>query len=294
MASQESITAAKKVTLRQNTRQRLHAWLAAFPWWLAIIGLIIGMTLVMIAKNPTFSDAFSTIRAGIVITLFITLISYMISLLLGLITGLGRVSSSIVLKNIATLYVEIMRGIPMLVLIFFIALVLVPGFVNLLVMIGEWLTNIGLVGIGGTFAALSNRSISMSLRAVIALSITYGAYSAEIFRAGIQSVHSGQMEAARSQGMSHGQAMRNVILPQAIRNVLPAIGNDFISMLKDSSLVSVLAVRDITQIARLHASRSFRYPEAYITLSIMYLTMTIFLSLLVKLIERKLSHNGQQ
>jgi polar amino acid transport system permease protein len=227
-----------------------------------------------------------------VVTLYITLISYAISLLIGLITGLGRVSSSVVAQNIATLYVEVMRGIPMLVLIFFIALVMVPGVVDLLSLFGTNLVNLGLTGIGSFFAGLSNRSISMSVRAVVALSLTYGAYSAEIFRAGIQSVSKGQMEAARSQGMSYGQAMRNVVLPQAIRNVLPAIGNDFISMLKDSSLVSILAVRDITQIARLYAGHSFRYPEAYTTLSVMYLTMTLLLSMLVKLLERRLSKNG--
>ena len=128
-----------------------------------------------------------------------------------------------------------------------------------------------MTGIGGFLSSADNRAVSMSLRAVIALSITYGAYSAEIFRAGIQSVPVGQMEAARSQGLSYGQAMRHIILPQAVRNVLPAIGNDFIAMLKDSSLVSVLAVRDVTQIARLYAGHSFRFPEAYTTLSVMYL-----------------------
>ena len=186
-----------------------------------------------------------------------------------------------------------MRGIPMLVSIFFIALVLVPGAVNLMGLLGAKLAEIGLTGIGRALASANNRAISMSLRAVIALSITYGAYSAEIFRAGIQSVHPGQMEAARSQGLSHGQAMWYVVLPQAVRNVLPAIGNDFIAMLKDSSLVSVLAVRDVTQIARLYAGHSFRFPEAYTTLSVMYLTMTIMLSLVVKLIEKRISTNGQ-
>jgi len=172
--------------------------------------------------------------------------------------------------------------------------VLVPGIVDLLALIGTKLVESGLTGLGNLFAALNSRSVSMSVRAVIALSLTYGAYSAEIFRAGIQSVPAGQMEAARSQGMSYGQAMRNVILPQALRNVLPAIGNDFIAMLKDSSLVSILAVRDITQIARLYAGHSFRYPEAYSTLSVMYLTMTMLLSLVVKIIERRLSHDGKQ
>jgi len=133
----------------------------------------------------------------------------------------------------------------------------------------------------------------MSSRAVVALSITYGAFTAEIFRAGIQSVHPGQMEAARSQGMSYGQAMRNVILPQAIRNMLPALGNDFISMLKDSSLVSVLAVRDVTHLARLYAGGSFRFTEAYTTLAVLYLCMTILLSLVVKYIERRISTNDE-
>ena len=293
MALPNSATATSKVALKELTKQRLRTRLASFPWWLAAIGLIIAITLYLIANAPTFNEAFSTIRAGIGVTLTITLISYGISLIIGLITGLGRVSKNIGGKNVATFYVELMRGIPMLVSIFFIALVLVPGAVNLMGLLGAKVAELGLTGIGRSLASANNRAVSMSLRAVIALSITYGAYSAEIFRAGIQSVPVGQMEAARSQGLSYGQAMRHVVLPQAVRNVLPAIGNDFIAMLKDSSLVSVLAVRDVTQIARLYAGHSFRFPEAYITLSIMYLSMTIMLSLVVKLIEKRISTNGQ-
>ena len=292
MAFEDSLSAAQKVSLQQSRRQRLRTRLATFPWWLVLILLLIVGTLLLITNSPNYNEAFVTIRSGMIVTLYITLISYTISLLIGLFTGLGRVSSSILSQNIATFYVEVMRGIPMLVLIFFIALVMVPGVVNFLALLGAKLIELGLTTIGNPLAGLSNRSISMSVRAVIALSLTYGAYSAEIFRAGIQSVAKGQMEAARSQGMSHAQAMRNVVLPQAIRNVLPAIGNDFISMLKDSSLVSILAVRDITQIARLYAGHSFRYPEAYTTLSVMYLTMTLLLSMLVKLLERRLSKNG--
>jgi polar amino acid transport system permease protein len=128
----------------------------------------------------------------------------------------------------------------------------------------------------------------MNARAIIALAVTYGAYLAEIFRAGIQSIARGQMEAARSLGMSYGQAMRYVILPQAVRNVLPALGNDFVAMVKDSSLVSVLAVRDITQVSRLYAGSTFRFRESYVTLAVMYLTITVLLSLLVQLLERRL------
>lgn len=292
MALTNSAAATKNVAQKELIRQRLRTRLASFPWWLAAIGLIIAITLFLIARAPTFNEAFTTIRAGIGVTLSITLISYGISLIIGLVTGLGRVSKSITKQNFATFYVEVMRGIPMLVSIFFIALVLVPGAVNLLGLLGVRMTELGLTGIGNFLSSANNRAVSMSLRAVIALSITYGAYSAEIFRAGIQSVPIGQMEAARSQGLSHGQAMRHVILPQAVRNVLPAIGNDFIAMLKDSSLVSILAVRDVTQIARLYAGHSFRFPEAYTTLSVMYLTMTIMLSLVVKTIEKRISTNG--
>jgi polar amino acid transport system permease protein len=99
------------------------------------------------------------------------------------------------------------------------------------------------------------------------------------------------MEAARSVGMTHVQAMRYIILPQAIRNVLPALGNDFIAMLKDSSLVSVLGVRDLTQVARLRASSNFRYEETYFTLTLFYLVMTLVLSLLLQWFQRRIRGN---
>lgn len=142
--------------------------------------------------------------------------------------------------------------------------------------------------VGRILTSFDNQSIPLNFRAIVALAVTYGAFLAEIFRAGIQSIGRGQMEAARSLGMSYAQAMRYVILPQAIRNMLPALGNDFVSMLKDSSLVSVLAVRDITQLARLHAGSSFRFREAYTTLAVLYLSMTVILSLLVAQLERRL------
>ncbi len=99
------------------------------------------------------------------------------------------------------------------------------------------------------------------------------------------------MEAARSLGMTQAQAMRKIILPQAVRNILPALGNDFIAMLKDSSLVSVLAVRDITQQGRLYAGSSFRFRESYLVLTFLYLTMTLTLSLLLRYIEKRMGKN---
>jgi polar amino acid transport system permease protein len=278
----------EKLGLR-NYKERINK----FPWWLASIGLVIIITLYLIINAPTFNEAFVIMSAGISTTITITLVAYGISLLIGLIVGLGRVSSWVIAKNLATFYIEIVRGIPMLVLIFFTALVIIPGAIGLLSLMGEKFIGIGWTSVGEPLAGVNIRMVSMSFRAVVALSITYGAFSAEIFRAGIQSIHPGQMEAARSQGMSYGQAMRNVILPQAIRNMLPALGNDFISMLKDSSLVSVLAVRDVTHLARLYAGGSFRFTEAYSTLAVLYLCMTILLSLVVKYIERRISTNGE-
>ncbi len=228
------------------------------------------------------------IKKGLVITVKTTLIAYGLAILFGLLAGLGRISKNVVVNNLARLYVELIRGIPILVLIFFIALVGVPVLVDSINNFGFWLSDQGLSFLGKIFTAVTNQDIPMNSRAIIALAVTYGAYLAEIFRAGIQSIARGQMEAARSLGMSYGQAMRYVILPQAVRNVLPALGNDFVAMVKDSSLVSVLAVRDITQVSRLYAGSTFRFRESYVTLAVMYLTMTVVLSLVVQFIERRL------
>ena len=123
---------------------------------------------------------------------------------------------------------------------------------------------------------------------VLALGFAYGSFEAENFRAGIQSIDKGQSEAARALGMNFLQTMRYIVLPQAIRRILPTLGNDFISMLKDSSLVSVLGVEDITQLAKLYASSSFVFFQSYSVLAFMYLTMTILLSRGVQWMERRL------
>jgi polar amino acid transport system permease protein len=258
------------------------------PYWFFAIILIAIFTIIVITTNEVYNETFLFIKAGLIITVKTTLIAFAIAIIFGLLAGLGRISKNVVINNLARLYVELIRGIPMLVLIFFIALVGVPLLVDQLNIFGFWLSDQGVGFLGKIFTAVTNQDISMNSRAIAALAVTYGAYLAEIFRAGIQSIAKGQMEAARSLGMSSGQAMRYVILPQAVRNILPALGNDFVAMVKDSSLVSVLAVRDITQVARLYAGVTFRFREAYITLAVMYLTITVLLSLLVQFIERRL------
>jgi polar amino acid transport system permease protein len=150
-----------------------------------------------------------------------------------------------------------------------------------------------LAGLGRALQQINIQQVDMSARAIAGLAIGYAAFEAEVFRAGIQSIEKGQMEAARSLGMTYFQAMQHVILPQALRRVLPPLGNDLIAMLKDSSLISVLAVRDITQLGKLYRARSFRSFEAYNTMAFLYLSMTLSLSMLVKFIERKMSREHQ-
>lgn len=291
--TQPVIGGASLEELNPATLSLKHINWKEFPWWFAALIVIAAGTLAVILLSPSFNEAFMTIVPGIGVTVSATLLAFAFAVILGLITGLGRISDKVFAKNLATLYVELVRGVPMLVLIFFIALVLVPSLVRGSNALGLALFEAGILGENNLLSVLSIRDIPMFARAVIALSLTYGAFLAEVFRAGIQSISKGQMEAARSQGMTYGQAMRYVILPQAIRNVLPALGNDFISMLKDSSLVSILAVRDITQTARLYAGHSFRFNEAYVSLAVLYLTMTVTLSLIIKIIERRMATNDR-
>jgi polar amino acid transport system permease protein len=281
------------VSMIASQRPSLRERLRTIPWWLvAIFGLAL-LTTWAVTTQPAYASAFNYIKAGLSVTLVTTLVSFAISTLAGLFLGLARVSNNLFWNNVSTFYVEVIRGIPMLVLIFFIALVLIPGVTLGLKNLAPVFQSAGLIGIASSLQELQTSAMPMNIRAIIALSITYSAFLAEIFRAGIQSVDRGQMEAARSQGMTYPQAMHYIILPQALRNVLPALGNDFISLLKDSSLVSILAVRDITQVARLYAGSTFEYNTTYTTLAVMYLTMTILLSFLVKFIERRMNSNAK-
>jgi polar amino acid transport system permease protein len=228
---------------------------------------IIGFFAYLTFLDPSFRGARRAILPGLVITIRATLIAFAIALVIGLIAGLGRIARNRAARTLATTYIEFIRGVPMLVLIFAVALVIVP-------MISE-------------LFGLTNR-LPQEARAIVALALIYGGYIAEVFRAGVESVPPGQMEASRSMGMTHATSMRHVVLPQAVRNVLPALGNDFISMLKDSSLLSVLGVTEITQQARLFSNSTFQFREGFLVLTFLYLTMTLALSLLVAWLGRRL------
>jgi polar amino acid transport system permease protein len=260
------------------------------PWW-ALVALLLGILFAWhIHTDQTYNEIFRAILNGVGITVYVTAVAYSAALLLGLLIAFARLSKNPIIYQIATFYVEIVRGVPALVLLLYIAFVGFDLFVKALNGLGEWLiANNLLVGLGEQLQAVLLRDIDNLTRATVALVIAYSPFISEIFRAGIESIPRGQMEAARSLGMGYWQAMRYVILPQAIRNVLPPLGNDLIAMLKDSSLVSVLGVREITGEGRVGAARSFKTFETYNIMAFLYLCMTLMLSAVVRWLERRIS-----
>lgn len=274
-----------------TTQTQIVDRLSRLPWWLIVI-LLAGVILFYnITTDELYSVIFGRLVQGVGVSLFVSIVAYSAAIIIGLIVALGRVSKNPIAYNLSTLYVNVIRGVPILVQIFYVAFVLSPALILLLNNLGSGLS--GVLGAENFLTQATTQDISMLARVMIALAIAYGGFEAETFRAGIESIGRGQMEAARSLGMSYFQAMRYIILPQAFRRVLPPLGNDFISMIKDSSLVSVLGVRDITQEARLYSAASFRYPETYNTLAFLYLSITFTLSLGVKALENRLSKGGK-
>jgi polar amino acid transport system permease protein len=263
--------------------------LSRLPYWLLAAILLGILFLWVMLTNVSYEVILRAISAGIVVTVYVTLIAYTLALGFGLLIGLMRVSHSRLAREVSSFYVEIIRGIPMLVILYYIAFVGAPALVSTLNVIGNSLAGTFLLGdLTAPLAAFQVRQVNFTARAVLALTIGYSAFISEIFRAGIESIGRGQMEAARSLGMTYAQAMRYIILPQAVRSVLPPLGNDFIAMLKDSSLVSVLGVQDITQLGKVYAASTFRFFETYNVVTYLYLVMTVGLALVVRALERQM------
>ena len=264
-------------------------WLTRLPYWLLAMILLGILFLGVMLTNESYTVILQAVAQGVWVTVYVTLIAFTLAILFGLLLGLMRVSGSRLAREVSTFYVELVRGVPMLVILYYIAFVGAPPLVAGINWIGNLLqgTRI-LTQLGAPLAELQVRDINFTARAIFALTIGYSAFISEIFRAGIQSIGRGQMEAARSLGMSSGQAMRHVILPQAIRTVLPPLGNDFIAMLKDSSLVSVLGVQDITQLGKVYSASTFRFFETYNVVAYLYLVMTVGLALVVRVIEKRM------
>jgi len=264
-------------------------WLTRLPYWLLAMILLGILFLGVMLTNESYTVILMAVAQGVYVTIYVTLVAFTLAMLFGLLLGLMRVSGSRLAREVSTFYVELVRGVPMLVILYYIAFVGAPPVVAGINWIGNLLQGTRILAqLGTPLAGLQVRDVNFTARAIFALTIGYSAFISEIFRAGIQSIGRGQMEAARSLGMSSGQAMRYVILPQAVRNVLPPLGNDFIAMLKDSSLVSVLGVQDITQLGKVYSASTFRFFETYNVVAYLYLVMTVGLALVVRVIEKRM------
>ncbi len=205
---------------------------------------------------------------GAVVTVQMTFGALILGLILGVLVGLSRISRNKVLNVISGIYLTIIRGTPMLLQILFIFLA-VPQFLRLIL---------------GTPV-----SMNPIVAGTIGIGINSGAYVAEIIRAGIQSIEKGQMEAARSLGLTHSQAMRHIILPQAFRNVIPPLGNEAIVLLKDTSLVSAIGGGELMNASRKMGAKFYLYADFLIGAAIIYLILTFIISKLIQLLERRLS-----
>lgn len=257
-----------------------------FPFWLlGLLGLCL-LFAVLILRDPVYRELFGLVARGIVTTVWVTVTSFLLASVLGLGIAAAEMSRFRVLREAARFYVQLIRGIPIIVILSYTAFVGVPMLVAGYQALFEPLIA------GGIMPDVKVRDIDLVWRAVFALMIGYAAFIAEIFRAGIQSVGVGQIEAATALGMRRVAIFRTIVLPQALRVVLPPLGNDFISMVKDSALVSAIGVADIAYMGKVAATNNFRYFETYNIVAFLYLVMTLGLSLAMRGLERRLRRRG--
>jgi len=212
------------------------------------------------ADDPTPKFRMGVLMMGFVLTLKISVFSIFFGIIIGTVVGIARLSHEPVTRGLSLSYVELVRNTPLLVQIYIIY-----------------------------FFVGSILRLSAFAAGTAALSIFAGAYVGEIVRAGIQSIHKGQMEASRSLGMSYGRAMRHIVLPQAFKRIIPPLAGQFISLIKDSSLVSVIALADLMFQAQQAFARTYYAFEIYFTVALLYLVMTFTLSMATQYIERRLA-----
>ena len=249
-----------------------------FPWWLVAI-LAIGAFFVWnVVSSDIYRQVLDTLSKGIGITIFVTVVGFAMAMALGLGLAVMSLSRWQILRQLSRFYIEVVRGVPIIVLLLYVAFVIAP------VLVVGWNALRETIGLDPIRA----RDFDLMWRAIIALTLGYSAFIAEIFRAGLQSVETGQVEAAEALGMNGWLRFRLIVFPQAFRRILPPLGNDFVAMVKDSSLVSVLGVSDITQLGKVTAAGNFRYFETYNIVALIYLVMTITLSLLLRRLEQYL------
>lgn len=259
--------------LAQQRKERLIQTAKIGVVWVGLI-ILLSAALLQFNFDPSYVLAhYGFVLAGLPITIFISFVSILIAAVLALFGAVARLSNNSIALGISGFYVSIFRGTPLLVQIFIIY--------NGLPQIGNALTAKG-------FAFGHVLILSAMASGILALSLNYGAYMTEIFRAGIQSISGGQREAAESIGMSRWQILRRVILPQAVRVIIPDIGNQFIAMQKDSSLVYYMGVWEMTYRANRFARQDSKFMEMFVTAAIFYWLLTIISSWLEGMLEKRL------
>ncbi len=262
--------------LASQRRARLVQAAKVGAVWIALIVGLIAALLTLNVKPAYMAEHYGIVLQGLVTTIGISLVSVTIASILALFGALGRLSSNPIAQGIAGFYVSLIRGTPLLIQIYIIYLGLPQ--------IGTALIQLGYPTIGNLFILDAVPS------GILALSLNYGAYMTEIFRAGLQAVGHGQHEAAAALGMTRWQTLRRIILPQAIRVIIPDIGNQFIAMQKDSALVSIMGVWEITYLANRFARKDIRFMEMFLIAAAMYWGLTIVSSWLQSRLERHMAH----
>ena len=255
------------------------------PWWLVSIVIIALVLLWNMVTEQSYQLIAGALSGGLLTTIGVTFAAFLMASILGLLIALAGFSRYRILREFARFYVEIFRGIPVLVLLFYIAFFGAPEAIKFY----NWALQIPIEN--GWLDKARTRDFTLLWRAIFALAISYSAFIAEVFRAGIQEVSKGQIEAAKALGLSNWQRFRLITLPQAMRKILPPLGNDLVAMIKDSALVSVLGVQDITQLGKVYSSSTFQFFETYNVVAFMYLILTLSLSLLIRAFENHLRRN---
>ena len=244
--------------------------------WIALV-VFLAVALLQLRFDPAYVfNHYSFVLQGLLTTLGISLASIGIATILALLGALGKLSNNAIAQGLSGFYVSIFRGTPLLIQIYLIYLGLPQ--------IGHQLQGYGLTQLGRLFTLTAVQS------GILALSLNYGAYMTEIFRAGIQSIGHGQREAAESLGMTRWHMMRRIILPQAIKVIIPDIGNQFIAMQKDSAQVSVMGIWEMTYRANRMARQESKFMEMFVIAAIFYWLLTIVSSWLEGLLEKRLAH----
>ncbi|HHS98009.1 MAG TPA: amino acid ABC transporter permease [Chloroflexi bacterium] len=261
--------------VRRAKRQRLIETIKIGIVWVFLVALLT-LGLLQLRFDPGYVfQHFGFVLEGVLTTIGVSLASIAIASVLALFGALGRLSRNPIAQGISGFYVSVIRGTPLLIQIYFIYLGLPQ--------IGQQLIQMGHPKLGELF------TLSEIQSGILALSLNYGAYMTEVFRAGLQSVGHGQREAAAALGMNRAQMLRRIILPQAIRVIIPAIGNQFIAMQKDSALVSVMGVWEITFRANRFARKDSKFIEMFLVAATLYWILTIISSWLQSRLERRMA-----